>query len=366
MFKHYLILIYRNFLRAKSYFFINLVGLSTGLACTLLIYLWVRDEFGMNSFHEKNSRLFQVMEHQQYADEIMTTNSTPGILAETLKEEFPEVEHAATTTWVNKYTLSIKDHNIKADGYHVGKDFFEIFSYRLIQGNVSQVLQDKMSMVISRGLARKLFGTEENVVGKMVELQHEKTFQITGVFEGTPANSAIQFDFVLSFEQFKDENKWVLEWGNNGPSTFITLKEGSDAKAFEDKIKTFVNEKEEQSNVTLFLQPYAERYLYGRFENGKQAGGRIEYVRLFSIIAIFILIIACINFMNLSTARASRKAKEVGIKKSVGAQRGRAHFPISQRIFDHIDSRICTGVAYRMDLTSPVQSNYSQENFPHL
>jgi ABC-type lipoprotein release transport system permease subunit len=156
----------------------------------------------------------------------------------------------------------------------------------------------------------------------MVDLQHEKAYQVSGLFEGTPPNSSVQFDFVISFEQFKDENEWVLHWGNNGPSTFVTLKPGTDPLAFEAKIKDYIKGKEEQSNVTLFLQPYSERYLYGNFENGKPAGGRIEYVRLFSIIAVFILIIACINFMNLSTARASRKAKEVGIKKSIGAQRG--------------------------------------------
>jgi predicted permease len=289
----------------------------------------------MNTFHEKKARLFQVMEHQKYADEIMTTTSTPGILAETLKEEFPEVEFAATTAWVSKYTLSIKDHNVKAEGFHVGKDFFEIFSFKLVEGDAAQVLQDKFAMVISRDLAKKLFGTEQNAVGKMVELQHEKSFHITGVFEGTPSASSIQFDFVMSFEQFKDENKWVLEWGNNGPSTYITLKEGADPKAFEAKIKGYIKGKDEQSNVTLFLQPYSERYLYGNFENGQPAGGRIEYVRLFSIIAIFILIIACINFMNLSTARASRKAKEVGIKKSVGAQRG-------SLIFQYLSESILT------------------------
>lgn len=322
MLKHYLLIIYRNFLRSKSYFLINLIGLSTGLACTLLIYLWVRDEFGMNKFHQKDARLFEVMEHQQYASEIMTTTSTPGILAETLTQEFPEVEFAATTTWVNKYTLSVKEHNVKADGYHVGKDFFNIFSYKLAQGEPSDVLRDKLAIVISVDLAKKLFGTTENVVGKMVDLQHEKAYQVSGLFEGTPPNSSVQFDFVISFEQFKDENEWVLHWGNNGPSTFVTLKPGTDPLAFEAKIKDYIKGKEEQSNVTLFLQPYSERYLYGNFENGKPAGGRIEYVRLFSIIAVFILIIACINFMNLSTARASRKAKEVGIKKSIGAQRG--------------------------------------------
>lgn len=321
MLKHHLLLIYRNVLRSKSYFFINLIGLSTGLACTLLIFLWVRDELRMNQFHETDARLFQVMEHQQYADEIMTTSSTPGILAETLKDEFPEVQYAATTTWISPYTLSVKDHNVKAEGYHVGHDYFRIFSLPLVQGQPEQVLQDKYGMVISRSLAKKLFGTEENVLGKMVELQHEKTFHITGVFEGTPANSSVQFDFVMSFEEYKDENDWVLDWDNNGPSTYIVLHKDADAEALSAKIKDFIKEKEEDSHITLFLQKYSDRYLYGKFEGGKLAGGRIEYVRLFSIIAVFILLIACINFMNLSTAQASRKAKEVGIKKSIGAQR---------------------------------------------
>ena len=322
MLKHNLLLIYRNFLRAKGFFLINLVGLSTGLVCTLLIYLWVRDEVSMDKFHTKDSRLFQVMEFQNYADEIMTTTSTPGILAETLKEEIPEVEYAATTTWVSKFTLSIKENNVKADGFYVGEDFFNIFSYPLIEGNPDKVLQDKTAIVISRELAKKLFNTDENVIGKTVEWQHKKSYQVTGMFDKVAASS-YQFDFVLSFEDFKDDNEWVLSWGNNGPPSFIILREGSDVAAVGEKIKDFVKKKntDGESNVTLFLKPYSERYLYGRYENGKQSGGRIEYVRLFSIIAVFILIIACINFMNLSTARASRRAKEVGIKKSIGAQR---------------------------------------------
>jgi putative ABC transport system permease protein len=320
MFKHNLLLIYRNILRAKSYFLINLVGLATGLACTLLIYLWVMDELKTDKFHEKDARLFQVMEHQQYADNIMTTSSTPGILAETLKEEIPEMEYTATTTWISPYTLSVDDHHVKAEGYHVGEDFFNIFSFKLRAGDADQVLKDKYAIVISRELALKLFDTDENILGKTIVFQRSKSFQVTGVFDKEQASS-FQFDFVLNFEEFKSENDWVTSWGNNGPSTFIILREGSDAAAVEEKIKDFVKGKNEQSNVTLFLKPLSEKYLYGRYENGQQAGGRIEYVRLFSIIAIFILVIACINFMNLSTARASRKAKEVGIKKSVGAQR---------------------------------------------
>ncbi len=321
MIQHSLLLIYRNFLRAKSYFLINLIGLSAGLACTLLIYLWVRDELSMNKFHEKDARLYQIMEHQKYADGLTTTTSTPGILAETLKGEFPEVEYAATTTWVNSFNLSLKDHNVKADGYYVGPDYFNIFSYPLLQGNPSQVLQDKSSIVVSRSLAKKLFGTDEDVLGKIVELQHNKSFTVSGVFEDLPTASSIQFEFVLSFEEFKTDNGWVLEWGNNGPATFVILHKGSDAQAFSKKIENLIQTKDGDSETILFALKYSDRYLHGQFENGVPSGGRIEYVQLFSIIAIFILLIACINFMNLSTARASRKAKEVGIKKSVGAQR---------------------------------------------
>jgi predicted permease len=320
MLKHHLILLYRNFLRSKGYFLINVSGLTAGLACTLLIFLWVRDEARMDRFNIKEDRLFQVMEHQQYADHIMTTTSTPGLLAETLKEEMPEVEYAATVTWVNTYTLSVGNTNVKADGFHVGSDFFNIFSYPLITGTPDDVLKDKYAIVITPELAIRLFGTSVNVVGKTVELQHKKQFHVTGLFSKIPASSW-QFDFVLSFEELKAEQEWLRSWGSNGPSTHIILHKGSDWRALSEKIADFVKKRNEQSNVTLFLKPFSERYLYGRYKDGKPDGGRIEYVRLFSIIAIFILIIACINFMNLSTARASRKAKEVGIRKSVGAQR---------------------------------------------
>ena len=321
MLKHHLLLTIRNFKRFKNAFFINITGLSTGLACAILIFLWVSDELKMDAFHANSERLFQVMEHQQYADEIMTTWSTPGILAESLKDEIPEIELAATTTWINSFTLSVGEKNLKSDGYYVGEDYFNIFSYDLLQGNPSLVLKDKSSIVISKDLAISLFGNEEDAVGKQVEFQHEKTFLVSGVFENIPPNSSFQFDFVLSFEAFKDENEWVLEWGNNGPPTYVLLQNGVDAQVVSDKIANYIKTKDEDSHVTLFLKKYADQYLYGNYENGKEAGGRIEYVHLFSIIALFILAIACINFMNLSTARASRRTKEVGIKKALGIKR---------------------------------------------
>lgn len=321
---HTLKLTLRNFRRHKSSFFINLIGLSTGLACTLLIVLWVNDELQMDKFHANDTRLYNVMEHQQYAEDIMTTHSTPGLLAETLKEEVPEIEYAATVTWRSIYTLTAGETNIDAGGYYAGGDFFKIFSFELLQGQAETVLRDLNAIVLSESTAKSLFGNVEDVVGKSIEINHDEVFQVSGVFADLPTNSSYQFDFIRNYEKFKNEegNGWLRSWSSNGPSTKIVLADGADPEAVEAKIADFIKKRNEQSNVTLFLQAFSENYLYGRYENGVQAGGRIDYVRLFSIIAVFILIIACINFMNLSTARASLRAREVGVKKAVGAGKG--------------------------------------------
>ncbi len=321
MLSHIIKLAFRNFQRHKSSFFINLIGLSTGLACALLILLWVQDELRMDKFHAKDERLFQVMEHQQYAEDIMTTSSTPGLLAETLANEIPEIEHAATWNWRMNNTLTVKEQNVKKYGHWAGPDFFHLFSFDLTHGTPNDVLKEMNAIVISESLAKLLFGSGEEAMGESVEIEHDEVYAVTGVFEDLPANSSRQFDFILNFEKYKKENEWIRNWGSNSPQTVVTLVEGADAAAVNEKIADFVGKYTENSNVTLFLKPFSERYLYGRYENGKQAGGRIDYVRLFSIIAVFILIIACINFMNLSTARASRRAKEVGVKKAIGAMR---------------------------------------------
>jgi ABC-type antimicrobial peptide transport system permease subunit len=325
MLQHNLLLIYRNFKRFKTTFFINLVGLSTGLVCTLLIYLWVSDELRIDRFHETDSRLFQAMESQQHAGSIRVTDSTPWLLAEALEDEMPEVEYSAVATptyWFNSQTLSVDDNIIKANGKYTGKDFFRIFSYDLVQGNADEVLADKSAMVISESLALKLFNATDNVIGKTVTFQQDQLYKVSGVFKDLPPASSEYFDFVLSYKNLTDMNPDMTSWGNSGPNTFIVLKEGTRMEDFNQKIAAFISTKSEDTHRTLFLTKYSDNYLYGNYENGVQSGGRIEYVTLFTIVALFILIIACINFMNLSTAKASRRIKEVGIKKAVGARRG--------------------------------------------
>lgn len=327
MFQHHLLLIYRNFKRYKSSFLINLFGLSAGLCCALMIYLWVTDELGMDKFHANNSRLFQVMENEKTATGVSTGDATSGLLGESLAKEMPEVRLAVTaspTYWLEESRVYVGNGTaIKAAGKFAGKDFLKVFSYPLISGNKDQVLNGLNNIAISETLAMKLFHTTD-VVGKEMawrnsELKGENHVLISGVFKNAPDRSSDHFDFLIPLEfLFKTSN--YLKWSNHGPCTYVVLKEGASPDQFEQKIKGYMAGKG-HAYRELFIRPYADAYLYGKYENGVMTGGRIDYVHLFSLIAIFILVIACINFMNLSTAKASRRMKEVGIKKVMGASR---------------------------------------------
>lgn len=329
MFKHHLLLIYRNFKRYKSSFFINLIGLSAGLSCTLLIYLWVNDEMQIDRFH--NERLYQVIQNEHLTDGVQTVEGTPGILAETMAKEMAEVETAVATSpgfWLGQSKVSANHKPaIKAAGKFAGPDFFKVFSYPLITGNKNEVLSGKKTVAISESMAMKLFHSTDVVGKEMVwsntEMQSENHAMVSGVFKDIGTNSSEQIDFLVSYDVLlgPEGNSGYGKWTNYGPSTFVVLKKDADPKLFNAKIKNYLKTKGVK-DYTLFIRPFAESYLHNQFENGKVAGGRIAYVRLFSLIAVFILIIACINFMNLSTAKASRRSKEVGIKKVMGAPRG--------------------------------------------
>lgn len=330
MLKHNLILIYRSFKRFKSTFIINLIGLSTGLASALLIYLWVNDELHMDKFHEKDSLLYRVMENLNESAGGKTIIESSGPVEVALKADMPEVEYTAALappTWprFDRFVLSANERITRATGQYAGKDYFNIFSYKLIHGDANRVLADKNSIVISEDLAIKLFNTKHDIVGKAIEFQHDRELLVSGVFENIPSSSSTQFDFVLPFEIFEEIAPWSREWNSIGPHIFVVLREGTDVKAFNKKIANLIAEKTngDIGRGTIFLAPYSDHYLYGNYENGVQTGGRIEYVRLFSVIALFILVIACINFMNLSTAKAAARNKEVGVKKALGAGRKR-------------------------------------------
>ncbi len=328
MIRYNFLIALRNFQKHRGSFLINLTGLSTGLACALMIYLWVSNELSIDKFHENDARLYQVIEHQEQANEIITLDGSVGVLAEALEEDFPEVEYATTVTpasWFSDFNLEYDEKQLKAGGQYVGEDFFNVFSYELLQGAPGRVLQDKHSIVISEALAMRIFNTTENIVGKELEwsiLTYEEQAIVSGVFADVPSNSSSQFDFVVSFEVFKETMPWVTSWGNTGPHTYVVLEEQADFHAFNAKIDDYISTWTDNADFrSLEARLFSDTYLYGTYKNGLQTGGRIEYVRLFSLIGIFILLIACINFMNLSTARATRRAREVGVKKSMGVGR---------------------------------------------
>jgi ABC-type antimicrobial peptide transport system permease subunit len=210
------------------------------------------------------------------------------------------------------------------NGVYAGEDFFRMFSYPLLQGNAQTALNSPNGIAISRKMAEIFFGNAEKAMGQLVRFENKDELKVTAVFENIPVNSSQHFDFLRIWSDFVKENQWVNNWGNTDPSTFIQLRKDADPIKVEAKIKDFIyryREKNSASRTELALQRYPEKYLNSNFKNGYIDGGRIEYIRLFSIVAVFILLIACINFMNLATARSVKRSKEVGIRKVVGAAR---------------------------------------------
>ena len=328
MFQHLIKTSLRNLMRHRSSFLINLVGLSTGLACVILIYLWVNDELAFDKFHQNDSRLFQIMKNSVNPNgKTMTFEWTPGPLAKALKEDFPEVIHSVAVEFNGsgqQGIMNFEGKKVKAVEQYAGAEFFNVFSFPLIEGNPQQVLQEADKIVISDEVARKLFNSTNNAIGKAIEWEQSTMsgiYQISGVFQKPPPNSSMQFDIILSYEKYLKENPDVNSWTYGGPSTYVVLENKVSAQDFSAKISNYLQEKSQEDYQSLFARPYSSQYLNGVYKDGQQAGGRIAYVRLFSIIALFVLLIACINFMNLATARASIRIKEVGVKKAIGAGR---------------------------------------------
>jgi ABC-type antimicrobial peptide transport system permease subunit len=318
MIKNYFKTAWRNLLHNKTFSLINIFGLALGMTCSLVIMLWLKDELKMDKFHANGNKLFRVMENQYYSGDISTFPATPGILAENIVKDIPEIQMASQMLWESEPLFAVGTTFDKEKGRYVQKDFLKMFSFRLSKGDVATALASPDAVVISKKLAAKYFKGEDPV-GKIIRIDNKDNAMVTGVLEDIPESSSLKFDFLLNYQQWFKENDWAKEWGNNGPRCYVMLAANTSADKVNAKIKNYIKTKNKDSNVELFLQNYGESYLYSDWENGKQSGGRIEYVRIFSIVAIIILFIACINFMNLATARSLRRAKEIGVRKVVGA-----------------------------------------------
>jgi len=318
MIKNYFKTAWRNLLQNKTFSLINIFGLALGMTCSLVIMLWLQDEIRKDKFHQNSKRLYRVMENQSYSGTISTFDATPGILAENIVKDIPDIQMASQMLWEEEPLFTVDNTYDKEKGRYVEKDFLRMFSFKLLKGDPATALARPDGVVISKKLADKYFKGKDPI-GKMIRIDNTDNVMVTGVLDGIPKSSSLTFDFLMSFEQWRKKNDWAKEWGNNGPRCYVMIAPNTSIDRVNAKIKNYIKTKNKESNVELFLQNYGESYLYSDWENGKQNGGRVEYVKIFSIVAIIILVIACINFMNLATARSLRRAREIGVRKVVGA-----------------------------------------------
>lgn len=328
MLKNYLKIALRNLLRHKAFSAINIVGLALGMACSLLIMLWVQDEKAVDGFHVNGKQLFQVYEREHNDGKIGAGYATQGLLAEELKRVIPEVQYASSLDYAaapgTLNTFEAGNKVIKESGNFAGADFFSMFSYSLLQGNPKTALSAPAGVAISRKMAEEFFGSPEQAMNKTIRFDNNENLQVRAVFENLPAHASRKFDFLRSWSDYVKQNDWVHNWGNTSPDTYIQLRKTANPAKLEAAMKDFVyryKQKDNGSFTELGLQPFPEKYLHSTFKNGKPDGGRIEYVQLFTLVAIFILLIACINFMNLATAQSAKRAKEIGLRKVIGALR---------------------------------------------
>jgi ABC-type antimicrobial peptide transport system permease subunit len=312
-------------MKFKKIFAINLFGLAVGLTTVVLISLWVKDELSINRYHEKIDRIYAVMTNHDNSGGIVTWGATPGDMAEAMKAELSQVElSAGASPFIAGVAFENGNTKMTGSGLFVDQAYFNIFTVDFIAGNPSQVMTGINSVALSATIAKKLFGSPANAMGKSLKWQvfdFENEVEVTAVYQDFGSLDVEKPDYFLSFSYFKQLLGEGVHWGNFNATTYVLLRPDIHVAAFNTQIAGFIKAKEEQSNVSVFVKPYGDTYLYGAYEDGKVAGGRISYVKLFSAIAIFILIIACINFMNLTTARSMSRLKEIGVKKSMGATR---------------------------------------------
>jgi ABC-type antimicrobial peptide transport system permease subunit len=338
MFKNYFKTAWRNVSRNKIFSLINILGLALGMTCCLFIFLWVKDEKNVDNFHRDGKDLYTVYQtftangkvDGNYESPIQASqgNNIPVFLMEDLKEKIPEVKNVAfyatgyELPWGHPETLQVGDKIIKFNGSRAGEDFLKMFSYPVLAGDAANALKTRNNIAISRKVAEIFFKTPQDAIGKAIRYEDRSDIPltVTAVFENIPKESSLQFDFLLSWQA----QKTGLAWSSNSFQTYVQLASNVDIKNVESKINHTVQGRMEKIpglKTEFGLQRFGDMYLKNVFVNGQPVTGRIEYVRIFSGVAIFILLIACINFMNLATARSMKRAKEVGLRKVVGSSR---------------------------------------------
>ena len=311
---------WRSLVKNKLSSFINIGGLAVGLATSIIILLLVADEFSYDKFHVNLPNLFLLMNNQQHADGISTGSSTAGPVAAAMRNEMPETKYAARVAYFGGELIRVGDKPMYESGIYAEPDLFNMMSFPAVEGNPVQTLQDASSVVITASTAKKLFGNE-NAMGKMIVFKNVHTFKVGAVVKDIPSNSSVRFNMVLPFRFFETGNRWLNKWDDNRINTWVQLQPGVNIPAFNTKLTKLLQTRSNDTTVDMFVYPMAKKRLYDNFSNGKPSGGRIYVVAVLAVLGFFILLIACVNFMNLATARSEHRAREVGVRKVLGASR---------------------------------------------
>ncbi len=322
MFKNYLKVAFRNLWKNKAFSFINIVGLAIGMASAVLILLWMQNEVSYDDFHEKKDRIYELWNRAEFSGAVHSWNTTPKVLAAAMQRDLPEVEHAVRVDWAGQHLFSVGDKRLMIRGSAVDSIFLQVFSFPMLQGDVKTALNDGHSIVVTQSLAKTLFGNAD-AMGKVVRIDNKENYQVTGVINDLPNNTRFDFKYLVPWTFVRKEGNDDNNWGNNSTRTYVLLNQHASLASIAPKMEVYKQRYDSsEKRWAMFLYPMNRWRLYSRFEGSVESGGRIVFVRLFGIVAAFILLIACINFMNLSTARSERRAKEVGIRKVVGAPKG--------------------------------------------
>lgn len=320
MFANYLKAYLRSLWKNRTYAFLNIIGLAVGITCSTLIFLWIEDEFNWNHQFARKNDLYQIEGNQTYGGTTYTFSATPGPLAPSMKADIPGIANTSRLSWPERTLFSLDNKPLYQEGQYCDPAFLSMFSLEFLEGNPATALNDVHSLLITQTMARSFFGNEDPL-GKTLKMDNADPYTVTAVIKDLPANTSFRFHWLGSYQAFYQKNQWLQNWGSNALMTFVELKPSANAAAIDKTLTNYVQSKAPGAIIKPFLFPMSQWRLYSSFNNGKQdpSNGRIQYVRIFTLIAWVILLIACINFMNLATASSERRAREVGVRKVLGA-----------------------------------------------